>query len=737
MKILNYLLHLDLNNTETFDGEIEITLELNGEKSVYLDSIDLTYKEWIFNNENVLFSFQENKVVVHLAQPIFGKIKLYSIYQGKINQQLEGLYQTFYDKENNQYAFGTQFESENCRRVLPCIDVPKEKAIIKLSVSVDKGWQVFSNTDIEHIDKEDRLTYYFYETKPISTYLFAFYVVPINLIDYIIFSNKVPYVGAILPKGKSAQIAGDATVDGVKLMGEILNYDFPLSKIDIVAVPDFSSGAMENWGLITFRDLYILDDDGNTKVGNMRIQEVVLHELGHQWFGNLVTLEKWSSLWMKEGFATWLAYYFGDKLYPQSDFSRKFITSEIENALDDDFLDGTHPLEADDANLNEIYDSLTYSKGATLIHVLYHLIGEDKMIDGLSTYVNTYKYKTTNPRDLIKCLVGNSHYYNKVMKFISSTGYAICYVDNGKITTDKELIFPYLEINDKICKITEEVKLGDIINGHRKNYTRVKYSLPYFNALMKRLPELDQIEIGVLWMDLSFFVYHNHYHIELLLSNIHNFYNVVDDDNKKMIRNTILSYYYLSGKQEWKRKWRQYLFTVPDSLLLQRLGIKRIVSLIVDNEDRYDTFCAYVENGNNPMDLWNIKTESLSVKRDINSAITFTNENYIDKVIELAFSESIRNQDRHIIFINLASNPNIDFYKIMTLHISRLMSMYSPTSHILNHIVEALATYCPQLLLCISEPIKNNNIAAIKRGESIRVKNLLNLKNISKYFLSK
>jgi hypothetical protein len=735
MLVEKYHLTLDLTHDETFSASIVITAMFDGEKKIAFDSVGLNYHTVTFNNVPLTYSSQPEKVIFHMPDSVYSEASIYVEYTGKINHQMEGLYKTFYDKE--QFAYGTQMESEECRKLFPCIDVPKEKACIQLSLKVLPNWYAFSNTDIEEtVENESFTLYHFQMTDAMSTYLFALYTVPKHLINYVTFSEKNPRVAAILPKGKTAKLAGDATVRGVSAMSTELNYPFPLAKIDIAALPDFSSGAMENWGLITFRDIYILDDPGNTKVLNMRIQEVVLHELGHQWFGNLVTLEKWTSLWMKEGFATWLAYYFGNKLYPDANFSRKFVESEIEAALWDDYLDGTHPLESDDANLNEIYDSLTYSKGATLIHVLYHLIGEENMMAGLSDYVNKYAYRSTNPPDLIRCLVGNTPLFESVNKFVTTTKYAICTVKNSAITADRELIFPYLEVNNTIENFTVKVKPGDIVNGHRKNYTRVKYAPEYLNALLERLPTLDQIEISVLWSDMVFFVYHGHYHISILLSNIKGFYIVADDDNKKLLRGTLLNFYYLSEKEEWKKKWRQLLFTVSDSLLLQRMGIQRTEDLETDSESRYDTFAAYASFSENPLELWNMysTTDSLSIQKDIRFALTRVHSQYAHDVIRIALSDDIRDQDRHSMLQNLAFNPDLDYQKLIIPYMTRILEIYPPTSKILNYLIETWAHKCPPLLFCLSEDIKEKNNAAIARGTASKEKDQATFKAIETYF---
>ena len=742
MEIQEYLLELSLDkDSETFMGFLVINVKQNGESSITLDSVGLTYYEGILDEHHIKYEQTDEKITFTLPNIQKEPINIYVEYTGQLNTQMEGLYKTYFDKEKDLFGFCTQMESEECRKLFPCVDVPKAKANIQLTVNINEDWVVYGNMPIKSsFINGDTATYEFEKSNKMSTYLFALYAVPCNLIDYAKISNNIPAIGAILPKNTTAHLALKATARGVQKMGDILKYPFPLDKIDIAALPDFSSGAMENWGLITFRDIYILDDEGSTLDNQMTLIYVVLHELSHQWFGNLITLEKWRSLFMKEGFATWFGYFICEKLYPTLPFDRHFLENEVISALKDDYLEGTHPLEVgEECNLNEIYDGLTYSKGACLIHCLRHIIGEERLIRGLSEYVNKYEYQTTNPEQLFRCVTGDDdELYDQITKFITTIKYPICTVENGKISTDIPLIFPGIEVNGEIKTIDVEIQKGDIVNGHYYNYTRVKYSPYYFKAIIKRLDEFDQTELFVLWNDIIFFVKHDMYPVDYLMDSIEPFYKYMDAVNQQTLRSNVLNFFYLDNTPTWKLKWQEHLAKINDTLLLQRINLLDVKNIKVNNDDRKDTYCALSAHTKDGWKtLWDTykSQKSLSSKEDIRMAICLTPLSNVNDILDIAFGSEVRDQDRYSLFSLLSRFNSDNFYDIMLPRLPQLLTIYSNKSALLTHIMESWACHVPQLLDSISSDIKIHHKAAIARGSSSREHNLKMRRNICNYFV--
>ncbi len=165
--------------------------------------------------------------------------------------------------------------------------------------------------------------------------------------------------------------------------------------MDMVAIPDFSAGAMENWGLVTYRTAYLLHDEENSSLkAKQLIAYVVGHELAHQWFGNLVTMEWWTDLWLNEGFATWVGWLASDKLFPQWDIWTEFVVDDSQAGLRLDGLRSSHPIEVAVKNpkeIGQIFDSISYSKGASVISMLVAFLGEETFRKGLQSYLQEFK----------------------------------------------------------------------------------------------------------------------------------------------------------------------------------------------------------------------------------------------------------------------------------------------------------------------------------------------------------
>ncbi|KAI9290715.1 aminopeptidase-like protein, partial [Neoconidiobolus thromboides FSU 785] len=172
-----------------------------------------------------------------------------------------------------------------------------------------------------------------------------------------------------------------------KLFGQ----PYPISKLDLIAIPDFNIGAMENWGLVTFRTVCLLYEEGISSFDRcQKIANIVAHELAHQWFGNLVALEWWSQLWLKEGFATYIASYAVDKLFPEWDAWTDFVMDDYQRALKLDSLKSSHPIQVpvnDPKQIGQIFDAISYSKGASILRMLFSYLGEDKFFEGIRVYL--------------------------------------------------------------------------------------------------------------------------------------------------------------------------------------------------------------------------------------------------------------------------------------------------------------------------------------------------------------
>lgn len=244
-----------------------------------------------------------------------------------------------------------------------------------------------------------------YATTPImSTYLLAFVVGDFEYVEARSADGVLVRVYAPIGKKEQGKFALDVAVKTLPFYKSYFNIPYPLPKIDLIAIADFAAGAMENWGLVTYRETALLIDPVNSSSSNKQwVAIVVGHELAHQWFGNLVTMEWWTHLWLNEGFASWIEYLCVDHCFPEWDIWTQFVVMDLARALELDSLNNSHPIEVPvghPAEVDEIFDAISYQKGASVIAMLHDFLGDDGFRTGLNHYLEKFKYSNTQTEDL-------------------------------------------------------------------------------------------------------------------------------------------------------------------------------------------------------------------------------------------------------------------------------------------------------------------------------------------------
>lgn len=351
-----------------------------------------------------------DEVRLHTSQTLFpGRYTISLDFKGKITRQMNGIYPCdFKLRGKDKQLIATQFESHHAREVFPCIDEPEAKATFDLKLTTPIGEEVISNTPIvsqEKLVDDSKNQKTTFETTPkMSTYLLAFVY---GDIKYKESKTKQGVKVRTYATPENVEITNFALEVAVKVLDFYNDYfgiDYPLSKCDLIALPDFASGAMENWGCITFREQAMLVDPNHTSLGSKQyVALVVAHELAHQWFGNLVTMRWWNDLWLNEGFASWIEYLAIDNLFPEWKMWTQFVVDEQQQALKMDALEHTHPIEVPVNHPDEIrtiFDAISYSKGASVIHMLHDYLGGDVFRDGLRYYLKKHSYGNTHTIDL-------------------------------------------------------------------------------------------------------------------------------------------------------------------------------------------------------------------------------------------------------------------------------------------------------------------------------------------------
>lgn len=350
-------------------------------------------------NDSVIFTF--DKMIAK------GDAEFNLKLSGVINDKMAGFYRSKYELNGEtKFMASTQFEATSARQAFLCVDEPSAKAFFDLTFLVPKSHTVISNTHIENI-KEHESGYKlisFARTPKMSTYLVAYIIGELEYLETKTKEGIVVRVFVTPGKKAQAEFALETTAKMLSYYNDYFGIPYPMALLDLIAVPDFAAGAMENWGAITYRETALLiDPEHSSASAKQRVALVIAHELAHQWFGNLVTMEWWTHLWLNEGFASWIEYLAVHHLFPEWDIWTQFVYSDLNRALELDALKNTHPVEVDvnhPKEIQEIFDAISYSKGASIIRMLADYLGEDNFRKGLNIYLTKYKYSNATTEHL-------------------------------------------------------------------------------------------------------------------------------------------------------------------------------------------------------------------------------------------------------------------------------------------------------------------------------------------------
>ncbi|KAI8618969.1 peptidase family M1-domain-containing protein [Chytriomyces sp. MP71] len=434
----HYKLWLEPNlETFTFDGTVNIDVDVKEDTNkVVLNSKNLTiHKASITVGEktqeavSITFNTEKEQVTFEFADVISAgnSAVIFSSFTGIHNEQMAGFYKSTYndDQGNKKHLVVTQFEATDCRQCFPSYDEPALKATFDCTLVVDTDLVALSNMNeiscVPFVNTAGKNVkeVAFARTPLMSTYLVAFVVGDLESIETVAVPRKPENAQPITvrlftAKGlvEQGRFALGVAARTLEFFSEYFNEAYPLPKCDMVAIPDFSAGAMENWGLITYRNVYLLCDEKNsTSSAKKQVAYVVGHELAHQWFGNLVTMSWWNDLWLNEGFATFVGWLATDHLFPEWDIWTGFINGEFTHALNLDGLRSSHPIQVEvnsAKEVPEIFDAISYSKGASVIRMLCSFLGTEAFMNGVRTYIQEFKYQNTITTDLWKHLSASS-----------------------------------------------------------------------------------------------------------------------------------------------------------------------------------------------------------------------------------------------------------------------------------------------------------------------------------------
>jgi len=532
-----------------FSGSETITLSIHSATNeILFNAIDLQIEnarieqDGSETSQTAIVKIEKENERVRLVFPstlAAGTWHLKLDFSGEINDKLRGFYrsaQALKDGEKSWIAL-TQFEATDARRAFPCFDEPSFKATFQLTLCVDKDLTALSNTSVESESIEgNKKTITFAKTMKMSTYIVAFVVGHLEMSEAVMVDGIPMRIYAPLGKLHLTKFALEIGAAALAFFNKYYGIPYPGDKMDMIAVPDFAFGAMENVGAIIYRESALLVDTEQASHAELeRVADVVAHELAHMWFGNLTTMKWWNGIWLNEAFATFMELVAVDNLRPNWKRWESFGASRA-MAFATDGLKATRPIEFPvnaPEEANGMFDVLTYEKGASVLRMLEQFIGPDKFKSGVNSYLQKHKFANTETNDLWQALESASGApVQEIMNsWIFQEGYPMISASldaDKKSVTLKQKRFYYLEskANDAAkvlyqvpvlmrAKLKGQSKLVEktlllkedetkasfekelewlVVNAGGSGFYRVNYSSELFDSLKAVLPQLSALE---------------------------------------------------------------------------------------------------------------------------------------------------------------------------------------------------------------------------------------------------
>ena len=524
----------------TFSGEVAIDIDVADEVgSITLNAIELSISAATLvrpgdasSSEVVSIDFDEDeeRVTLTFATPIpAGPATVHLTFTGILNDMLHGFYRsTFTDADGVERVIATtQMESTDARRAFPCFDEPECKATFEVTLVVADGLAAYSNSaQVDEVSLGDgRKRVRFAPTMVMSTYLVAFVVGPLEHTDPVDVDGVPLRIVHPLGKGHLTDFALEVGAHALRFFRSYFDIPYPADKLDMVAIPDFAFGAMENVGCVTYREALLLVDPARaSRLELERVADVICHEIAHMWFGNLVTMKWWNGIWLNEAFATMMEVLACDAFRPDWERWVSFGV-EREAALAVDGLHSTRPVEFPVGRPEEaeaMFDVLTYQKGGSVLRMLEQFIGPDVFQEGIHDYLTTHAYGNTETADLWAALErASGRKVGSIMStWIDQGGYPLVTVDDhgtlaqqpfsysgdpgGAIGSDWEIPVLYRTLSaatarpELLSGARSSAPLADpvdlVVNAGGSGYYRVAYPSDHLARLAGRLGDLAPLE---------------------------------------------------------------------------------------------------------------------------------------------------------------------------------------------------------------------------------------------------
>jgi hypothetical protein len=461
LKPNKYIIDLNINFDKlTFESTVKINLDVDKsyeDTNLYLDSVNLNIENVRVNKNKVSFTTKKNKLIIPFDKQKQNNVIVIK-YTGSVSTDLFGIY---YSKHKDSSLISTQFQTDGARRMFPCFDEPKYKSIFRVILRSRKDKVFLSNmpASYEKILDDNTKIVLFKNTPPMSTYLLCIVLGDLEkVLEKDLITINDTKVNGYAPKNIAEHIKFSVikNYEALDFFEKWFDIKYCLPKLDVASIPEFSSGAMENWGLITFREEFLYCCENTNILTKINIILTIYHEMAHQWFGNLVTLDSWSSLWLNETFATlfsWIAII--EKYDNEYLFKDLFYTSEFKKIIICDGFDSTHPILVNttkEEDFKLIFDEISYQKGCCVMNYIIKLMGLENFKLAIREYLNKYKFQNVSSQDLFNILQKHSerNIIKLITDLITTKGYPIITVSqsNNKLILKKNKM-NFLKDNQK------------------------------------------------------------------------------------------------------------------------------------------------------------------------------------------------------------------------------------------------------------------------------------------------
>nr|WP_321315243.1 M1 family metallopeptidase [uncultured Ligilactobacillus sp.] len=536
----HYNIYLDINREKkVFSGKVSIegeALDSNigiNEKYMNITSVSV-------NGKDAAFIYDKDNEAIRIEVDQLGSATLEIEFNAKLTDTMMGIYPSYYEVDGiKKQIIGTQFESTAARQAFPCVDEPEAKATFDMAIKFDEkpGETILANMPERECVEG---VHYFETTKKMSSYLIAFaFGEMVSKKTTTSDGIKIGVFASPAHQEDELDFALDIAKNAIEFYEKYYDTKYPLPHSWQLGLPDFSAGAMENWGLITYREAFLTLDPNNAALSIKQHNATdITHELAHQWFGDLVTMKWWDDLWLNESFANMMEYVSSDAIHPEWHMWEVFQEKEVPMALNRDAIDGVQPVHVeveDPADIDAIFDgAIVYAKGSRMLVMVRSLIGDDALRKGLKNYFEAHKYGNAVGEDLWKALGDASGIdVSAVMKsWLNQPGYPVVtakIVDGNLQLSQKQFFIGegkdmgrkwQIPLNSNYETIPELMKdttldLGNyqelkqknnnkplILNVDNNSHFIVKYDETLLNDILEHLDELDAISQRELLQDM-------------------------------------------------------------------------------------------------------------------------------------------------------------------------------------------------------------------------------------------